>query len=860
MITGNTTVCQLVVCLFCLVGTSLAGEKELVVTRPLIWVQPSDRAAILSKIKNNAWAKGVLAAMKARVANAMKKHGDNPDVYLRGLPIDWDAPKGPVFKKIMIDRPSKDGHIRAAAHRYLLVGIDCGVLYFVTGEEAYGQCAADILHNFTTALLALPPEKSGVNAGWVFRHDHLKEARVFGAQIPVLYDFVYPFVTEPERQVYDVASKKRTRFDCQEAQQVFRTYHKLACERGYAGHNWPVLESPSLVHNALALDDPKERAAALSYYFEKDTKHQDSLKTVARKYQKRGDIWPEPLGYAECVSAFSTYLMTLLERQNQTAQLYKQYPNIPASLKRYRELRYPNNEVIRFGDMGRHSRMPYAYFEMVYAHAKARGYATLAREFGSMIAGGVAAGKYDRSRPLPHNYGPTPYFAPLQLLWSAAVVTEKADSLVYPRSDQLPFAGIVLQRNLSTTKDPLHGLMFFVGGAHYVHAHATGMNMELYGRGQVLGAEAGSVGYHKPIQAEYYRLHAAHNTIIVNGASRGAGGWKGLGMDRVRVVAMEPRPRAPAVSPSSSFTCTSFNDDRGKQTQAVQERTLALVRTSATTGYYVDIFRSRSRLPKQFHDYIYHNIGESPVLEVEGRPLPLTKTPERFQNDIGSIDYKKTSFKQPGWRYFTRVETSKPCTAPVTARFIARLPQEEAVMSLHIPGGVAREYSRVLTPPIMGAPKPYTGKAAPALVIRQQGPAWQRPFAVVFEPRGGKGSVTRVTRLDDGKTFIGLRVESLVKGKHLKQYVLSNPEPSRTVAHKASGIRFTGRFAILTTDADGALQSLYMGDGLCLEYGETVIQSATGKSAAGEICFRNDRAGTCSPSKRFTVVSSAGDR
>ena len=82
-----------------------------------------------------------------------------------------------------------------------------------------------------------------------------------------------------------------------------------------------------------------------------------------------------------------------------------------------------------------------------------------------------------------------------------------------------------MKQNRKYTGDPKDGLMSFVGGAHMVHGHAEGMNMELYGEGQVLGVDHGRKKYGKDLHENYSRIFAAHNTVIVNGSSRGEGGW-----------------------------------------------------------------------------------------------------------------------------------------------------------------------------------------------------------------------------------------------------------------------------------------------------------------------------------------------
>lgn len=113
---------------------------------------------------------------------------------------------------------------------------------------------------------------------------------------------------------------------------------------------------------------------------------------------------------------------------------------------------------------------------------------------------------------------------PLQLLWNAPRIAEPGFALTYPRTDALPWTGITLQRNPSTVNNSVYGLMCFVGGAAHVHGRASGMSMELFGLGQVMGAKAGRDTCGSAIHENYYRLFSANNTIIVHGRSRGSGG------------------------------------------------------------------------------------------------------------------------------------------------------------------------------------------------------------------------------------------------------------------------------------------------------------------------------------------------
>ena len=362
------------------------------------------------------------------------------------------------------------------------------------------------------------------------------------------------------------------------AQTVFRTFYQLTRDRGQANNNWSPNMAQTLVPCVLALDDSAERTEALKDYLVRDNSRQTSLKTDAAKYPNPGDIWPESLDYSEAVNTIHPFLMTMLDRYDPSLNLFALYPNIAQSMARPFQLVYPHGLQIHFGDF-HHDDDPQPWFEyeVVYCHARVRNLPTLRELYGPLLNAGIANLSYSRSGQIVKN--------PLPLLWFAEEINESADGLQLPRTDTLSHAGIALQRNLSPNGNPKDGLMCFVGGGAHVHSHANGMNMELYGQGEVLGAEGGRGDYGSDLHENYYRLFAAHNTIIVNGASRGEGGWVGVAINTVQVVAMEPQAVQPAVSPDLSFTCTAFADTKGTLAEGTQQRTLALVRTSPTTGY-----------------------------------------------------------------------------------------------------------------------------------------------------------------------------------------------------------------------------------------------------------------------------------
>ena len=68
------------------------------------------------------------------------------------------------------------------------------MFYYLTDDEKYGQCALDILNAFVQGVIQIPfPEEKG-NHGWIYPEDHLYEVRIINAQVPIIYDFVAPFI------------------------------------------------------------------------------------------------------------------------------------------------------------------------------------------------------------------------------------------------------------------------------------------------------------------------------------------------------------------------------------------------------------------------------------------------------------------------------------------------------------------------------------------------------------------------------------------------------------------------------------------------------------------------------------------
>jgi len=812
--------------------------------RPFIWVTQDEREAILNKMEQQVWAASFYKSFRERLEIDFAAYEEDPHAFLTGMAFDTTAAKpGERPPLVKADYKQPGGGAVAKAHmRYLQVAIDCGVAYYLTQEEKYAQCALDILNAFVIGLIQLPLDEDTKNGGWLYsRGQHLREAREVGAQIPIIYDFVFPYIQQGGKP-YDLGKKAKTDFPQEKAQQVFRTYVKLAIERGHTGSNWSVLEAPSMVQNLLALEDEQERQAYLQVYLTEGSDKQDPLSVVASHFQQEGDVYPETSQYSNGVASITTYLLTILTRYDPSLHLGREYKNIPLALSRWEDMKYPNSEIVRFGDGHRWGGTSYTDCEVAYYLGQFDEIPELLEKNGSLINSAIAQGKYKRgglgARPLKAH----PYFEPLSLLWFSEKISGNVEETELPRTDNFRHASLFLQRNISDTQKPEDGLMCFVGGAPMVHGHANGMDMELYGKGFVLGVDQGRYRYQTESHENYSRLFAAHNTVIVNGSSQSDGGWVHLGINPVQLVAMEPLPEEEAVSPYHSFTQTSFVDDKGELAEAVQQRTLALIRTSPTTGYYVDVFRSKSKLPDQYHDYLYHNIGER--LEFLNEDIVLDPAPERYMANAGKAWIQNQQYRHPGWHYFKDVQSSDIYPEAVRVRFSAEnLNDKPIYMDLYIPGEENREYTRVLAPQTYEAPRPYMMKPTPTLVIRKKGEAWEQPFVVVYEPYNGSemnNSIQSVEKITQNGVYKGLKVTSKTAREVLVQYIITQPDIEKYSDEK-TGISFTGSFAVITTGQDGKPLSLYLGKGTELVYRNVSIK-AKGEALGAYLDLRGEKA------------------
>jgi len=270
------------------------------------------------------------------------------------------------------------------------------------------------------------------------------------------------------------------------------------------------------------------------------------------------------------------------------------------------------------------------------------------------------------------------------------------------------------------------------------HSHANGISLELYGRGLRLGPDAG-IGYtlySGDDYKEYYSQFPAHNTVCVDGVSSYP---VMMSTHPFQILHVDPAPRS--LGKGKAMWLSSAVCFREPETQSDQLRQVVLVQLSPTTGYYVDIFRSRrSDRHDKFHDYFYHNLGQTMTLTAaDGTALGLQPTDELAFAGGHLYAYS-----------YIYNKVGAATGADTRCRYAVN---DTLLMTQWTKGEPDRTVIQALSPSTEGLSRlknmPYDIRNTPTLtyVCRQRGQAWTRPFVNVFEPASQSlpGTVQSVT-------------------------------------------------------------------------------------------------------------------
>jgi hypothetical protein len=694
---------------------------------------------------------------------------------------------------------------------------DAAFLYWYSADERYARFAYDI---FDTYMSGIAYREAPVD----LNHGH--DQTLVGLQS---FEVIHEDIVGPLTETYDFmhgyverrAGEKRALFDG-----AFKKWADLIVANGVPWNNWNLIEARFVLHIAAILgpdDSYPDRRGSQHYLrsaLEGGAARQWSLRRLLEHgYDPATGIWNESPGYSMNVAGDFMECVDLLDEVFGIDTL----PDMPVLARAARALpQYllPNGRTVGFGDT-RYELPRTAMIDRLLGHARRHAQPAEANAYASLLAAVRGAGE---AAPANGVHALLVGLRAMPAAQDAQVRTQTvAPSAAAYQTPTFyaPNASWLIQRSGYQREDARENAMVISqAGSNGNHAHANGIAMELYAKGLSLAPEGGrGSGYLQNDHSEYYSQFPAHNTVVVDGQSA----YPSMKSSHpFKLQAVYPVPGTPA---GASFPWATFSDVRflEPETNADQARVLGIVRLDDANGYFVDIFRSRRRDGKdRYHDYIYHNLGQSmQFLGSDGKVLPSAPS-ERLSfadGDLIGYDY---------WQDRKSLKSSQP----LRARFDLKLPQRTLAMTAWLQGGRDREYFSVMAPPSTSwspgmLPVEVERAPLPTLVIRQGGQAWTRPFTAVFEPGAGvPAQVVGVDQVDDGRA-LALRVHTSGYGR---QTIISGDGDD--ARFNRDGQRLQGRYAIVA-ERDEHLQYLFLGYGRELSaLGYALSARSDGASAA----------------------------
>lgn len=853
--------------------TNLSFHQQLPDSHPRYLTNSNGKSETLNLIEKEAWAKNVFEQLKrqtdmyvnltnaqpdwllSRLAMYWKSHAT--DVYIKGETFDhaggekapaptvrytgtrgtfathgrprledvvpYDDVDGNVTfcnnalpgRPLESVHPSKTGrNIESLNREIMSIARDAAFLYWLTGEDKYAKLAAGVFDTYMTGIYYrnVPIDLNhghqqtlvGMSSFEVIHEDILYD-------IVPLYDFLYDYLNIRHADKMDIYAG------------AFKKWADNIIANGVPHNNWNLMQARYVMNIGMILEnnkqyaDGKGREYYIDYVLNRSSIRQWSLTKLADYgFDPKTGIWAECPGYSNVVLNDYTSFATLFDR-NLNYDLIKAMPVISKAVVATPQYLFPNRMICGFGDT-HPGYLNTAPISRMIQNAQHNGKKEQEAYFTALLkcfkpgAGQVSGAK--KNVPVSINS----FFDEKPLELNPDIPAGRIEQYVSPLF-YAPNVSWLVQRN---GMDPRHSLMLSLNASEGNHSHANGLSMELYGKGYVLGPDAGigTNGYSGLDYLEYYAQFPSHNTVCVDGISS----YPIMKSNH----AFDLRSCFPAPSePGKPFASVTYSDAsfREPESRADQTRLMSIVTTGPETGYYVDIFRSRKeRGGDKMHDYFYHNLGQTLTLTAaDGSDLNLQPTEELAFAGAHLYAYSYIYDKK-----------SASTAKDVKATFTIAMPDKDDIsMNLWIKGEPEREVFTALSPMTEGLSRtpnmPYNIKEQPTLtfVARQKGEAWNRPFVAVYEPSSQKepASITEIT-FPEVKGKAGNSATGIcVKQKDGRtDYILSNDNPQDICS---SGEMSAQATYALWGNKQGDDCTLFLGNGTLLNTPHISIKSST---------------------------------
>ena len=656
--------------------------------------------------------------------------------------------------------PAKTGCNLAGVNRQIItIARDAARIYAATGDMRYGQMAAKVFDVYMKGIAYR-------NVPIDLNHGH-QQTLVGMTTFEVIHEDVINELT----QMYPLI-KPLVKDDQAIIESGFKKWAENIIANGVPHNNWDLFQADFIMKIALVLQDNQAYADGkgkqyyLDYIVNQNSIRQWSMnKLIDFGFDAKSKTWYESPGYSTTVLSCICDFANMLD-EKAGIDLFKQRPILTEAVKTSAEYLFPNRMIAGFGD----------------THP------------GYLNTGGI-----DQVLKYATRHKNKNLISEMNLLKNA-VAPKAPISEIEAYTSTLFYAPNVSWIAMRSGMDKQHDLMASVNASFGNHQHANGISLELYGKGYVLGPDAG-IGrtlYSGLDYLEYYSQMPAHNTVVVDGVSSYP---VMMSQHAFKVVASYPEvskeqpaskklsewklsgDNALSLKDKMTYATVSFIEP---ETQAQQQRTTAIVKTSNKGGFYIDVFRSKKiEGGDKTHDYFYHNLGqEMKVMDAaSGQPLDMKPTEElAFAGGhlyAYSYIYDKKSAEMQNavkTQFVTKIQDDKVVEAmdgqhEITMTMWMKKDENRTIFQALSP--VNLEYERMPN-------QPYKVEDQPVLtfVARQKGEAWSHPFVTVYEPSSDtepgdiasvdffepeqKNAVGIIVKLKDGTTQ---RIVCLEDGK-----------------------------------------------------------------------------------------------
>lgn len=732
----------------------------------------------------------------------------------RGLWLINGAKPGEVFEWA---DPAQAGKIVEAINTEIMgMAGKAAFFYWYTGEERYAKFASDIFDAYMTGIY-YRKEMIDLNHGHqqtllgLSSFEVIQEKLI--ADVTATYDLLHDYMKTKKRDkitVYEGALKK---------------WADVQIKNGVPFNNWNLMQARFILDIGMVLGDNKQyidgkgREYYLDYVLNQNGTRQWSLPKLANYgYDANTGVWAECPNYSIGVVMHDFLEFTSLLDRSLNIDLPSYLPVIYKSVTVTPQYLFPNKNITAFGDGG-YKPLSAEPVKLLIANAQKNNKPEWEKTFTGLYK--LVLGEKAEEAVTPKNSVES-FFTEKEVKIKKEIPAAKLEDYV-TQTFYAPNVSWLVQRN---GMDKQNGLMISEYASKGNHAHANGVSMELYGKGFVQGVESGiGTSYFQRDYAEYYSQFPAHNTVVVDGISAYPVMKSNHAFDLQSSYPASERKNG--FYPNISYSDVMFLEP---ETRADQNRMLSIVRTGETTGYYVDIFRSKKqRGGDRYHDYFYHNLGqELSLIDNQGNSLSLAPTEKLCfaEGSLMAYDYL--------WD-----KKSHSTSQDFKAQFAIRNNGNDVFMNVWMKGQEGREVFSVKAPAtksFKGASGglPYDVNKSPlqTLVVRQDGEAWSKPFAAVFEPStsSAPASIRQITSFNASGAsagFVGLKVESLA-GRI--DYIFSSDDVAKTVSYNDMQAKST--YSVITTDGNGF--TLFMGNGTLVAKGDYQMTASVPTNATLE--------------------------